>query len=77
MCNARRWRRYWFDRCRFTVAVPELGGELEDCLLAIAVGAGLQVLGTVMEIEVTTLAGRGQAEPGWVVGKTTGHTRLY
>jgi hypothetical protein len=29
-----------------TVAVPELGGELEDCLLAIAVGAGLQVLGT-------------------------------
>jgi hypothetical protein len=40
-----------------TVAVAELAGQLEEGLLALAVGAGLQVLGAVMETEVTTLAG--------------------
>ena len=40
-----------------TVAVGELAGELEEGLLALAVGAGLKVLGAVMENEVTQLAG--------------------
>ncbi|MDA0365544.1 MAG: IS256 family transposase [Chloroflexi bacterium] len=40
-----------------TIAVAELAGTLEEGLLALAVGAGLQVLGAVMEAEVTDLAG--------------------
>ena len=40
-----------------TVAVSELAGELEEGLLALAVGAGLQVLGALMEAEVIEIAG--------------------
>ena len=40
-----------------TVTLAELAGELQEGLLALAVGAGLQVLGAVMETEVTGLAG--------------------
>lgn len=39
------------------IAVGELAGELEEGLLALAVGAGLQVLGALMETEVTGIAG--------------------
>lgn len=40
-----------------TVAVSELAGELEEGLLALAVGTGLQVLGAFMDAEVTELVG--------------------
>ncbi len=40
-----------------TVAVGELAGELEEGLLAFAVGAGLKVLGVILDNEATALAG--------------------
>ena len=40
-----------------TVAIGELGGELEEGLLAFAVGAGLKVLGVLLDKEATALAG--------------------
>ena len=40
-----------------SVAVGQLAGELEEGLLAFAVGAGLQVLGAILDAEVTALAG--------------------
>jgi len=40
-----------------TVAIGELAGELEEGLLAFAVGAGLQVLGVILDNEATALAG--------------------
>ena len=40
-----------------SVAVGELAGELEEGLLAFAVGAGLQVLGAIIDHEATALAG--------------------
>ena len=40
-----------------TVAVSELAGELEEGLLALAVGTGLQVLGAFMAAEVTEVVG--------------------
>jgi hypothetical protein len=47
-----------------SVAVGELGTELEEGLLAFAVGAGLQVLGAILDAEVTALAGpKGRHDP--------------
>jgi putative transposase len=47
-----------------SVAVSELAGELEEGLLAFAVGAGLQVLGAILDAEVTALAGpKGRHDP--------------
>ena len=47
-----------------TVAIGELAGELEEGLLAFAVGAGLKVLDVILEGEATTLAGpRGRHDP--------------
>jgi putative transposase len=47
-----------------TVALSELAGELEEGLLAFAVGAGLNVLGVILEQESTTLAGpKGRHDP--------------
>lgn len=40
-----------------TIAVSELAGEIEEGLLSLAVGTGLQVLGAFMEAEVTELVG--------------------
>jgi putative transposase len=52
-----------------SVAVGELAGELEEGLLAFAVGAGLQVLGAILDAEVTALAGpKGRHDPQrWAV----------
>jgi putative transposase len=48
-----------------SVAMGELAGELEEGLLAFAVGAGLQVLGAILDAEVTALAGpKGRHDPG-------------
>ena len=48
-----------------TVAIGELAGELEEGLLAFAVGAGLQVLGVILDNEATALAGpKGVHDPG-------------
>jgi putative transposase len=48
-----------------TVAIAELAGELEEGLLAFAVGAGLQVLSAILEAEVTALAGpKGRHDAG-------------
>jgi hypothetical protein len=50
-----------------TVAIGELAGELEEGLLAFAVGAGLQVLGVILDNEATALAGpKGVHDPGRV-----------
>src|SRR2546423_15711259 len=47
-----------------TIAVSELAGELEEGLLAFAVGTGLKVLDVILEHEATALAGpRGKWDP--------------
>jgi transposase-like protein len=47
-----------------SVAVAELAGELQEGLLAFAVGAGLQVLRATLEAEVSAVAGpRGKHDP--------------
>lgn len=47
-----------------TIAVAELAGELEEGLLAFAVGTGLKVLDVILEHEATALAGpKGRHDP--------------
>ena len=47
-----------------TVAIADLAGELEEGLLAFAVGTGLKVLDVVMDNEARLLAGeRGKHDP--------------
>ncbi len=53
-----------------TVAMAELTGALKEGLLALAVGAGLQVMHAVMEESVTELAGpKGRHDPNRVAGR--------
>jgi len=40
-----------------TVAMAEIVGDMREGLLALAVGAGLQVMTAMMDADVTTLAG--------------------
>ena len=40
-----------------TVAMAEIAGDMREGLLALAVGAGLKVMGALMDADVTTLAG--------------------
>jgi putative transposase len=50
-----------------TLAMSELTGAVKEGLLALAVGAGLQVLHVLMEEDVTALAGpKGRHDPGRV-----------
>jgi putative transposase len=42
---------------RVSVAMTEIAGNMHEGLLALAVGAGLQVMQALMEVDVTTLAG--------------------
>ena len=47
-----------------TIAVADLAGELEEGLLAVAVGTGLKVLDVILEDETTALAGpKGRHDP--------------
>ena len=47
-----------------TVAIADLAGELEEGLLAFAVGTGLRVLDVILETEVTAIAGmKGRHDP--------------
>lgn len=47
-----------------TIAIADLAGELEEGLLAFAVGTGLKVLDVILEDEATALAGpRGRHDP--------------
>jgi putative transposase len=47
-----------------TIAVADLAGELEEGLLAFAVGTGLKVLNVILESEATALAGpKGRHDP--------------
>jgi hypothetical protein len=47
-----------------SVALAELAGELREGLLALAVGAGLQVMAALMEEDVTAACGpRGKHDP--------------
>ena len=41
-----------------TVAMAEIAGNMHEGLLALAVGAGLQVMGALMDTDVTALAGQ-------------------
>jgi putative transposase len=53
-----------------SVAMAELTGALREGLLALAVGAGLQVMQAVMEESVTELAGpKGRHDPNRVAGR--------
>jgi putative transposase len=55
---------------RVTLAMAELTGALKEGLLALAVGAGLQVMQAVMEESVTELAGpKGRHDPNRVAGR--------
>ena len=40
-----------------TVAMSEIAESMQEGLLALAVGAGLQVMGALMDADVTALAG--------------------
>ena len=63
---------------RVTVAMAEIAENMQEGLLALAVGAGLQVMAALMEADVTELAGpkgkhnmsadRGAARPRARVG---------
>jgi putative transposase len=47
-----------------TIAIADLAGELEEGLLAFAVGTGLKVLNVILEQEVTAIAGpKGRHDP--------------
>ncbi len=47
-----------------SVALAELAGEMREGLLALAVGAGLQVMATIMEEDVTAQCGmKGRHDP--------------
>ena len=48
-----------------SVAMAELAGAMKEGLLAMAVGAGMQVMAVMMEDNVTALAGaKGRHDPG-------------
>ena len=48
-----------------TIAIADLAGELEEGLLAFAVGTGLKVLDVILEDEATAVAGsKGHHDPG-------------
>ena len=48
-----------------TLAIADLAGELEEGLLAFAVGAGLKVLDVILHSEATAIAGeKGRHDPG-------------
>ena len=47
-----------------SVAMAEIAADMQEGLLALAVGAGLQVMGALMDADVTALAGpRGKHNP--------------
>jgi putative transposase len=47
-----------------SVALTELAGEVQEGLLALAVGAGLQVMAAMMEADVTAACGpKGRHDP--------------
>ena len=47
-----------------SVAMGEIADDMREGLLALAVGAGLQVMGMLMDADVTALAGpRGRHDP--------------
>src|SRR3954470_9210564 len=49
---------------RVSVAMGEIAESMQEGLLALAVGAGLQVMAALMETDVTALAGpRGMHDP--------------
>ena len=49
------------------VAVAEIAGNMQEGLLVLAIGAGLQVMSAVMGADVTALAGpKGRHDPGRV-----------
>jgi transposase-like protein len=55
---------------RVTLAMAELTGAVKEGLLALAVGAGLQVMRVMMEESVTELAGpKGRHDPNRVAGR--------
>ena len=52
---------------RVSVVMADVAQDMREGLLALAVGAGLQVMGALMEADVTALAGpRGRHDPGRV-----------
>jgi hypothetical protein len=49
-----------------SVALAELAGEMREGLLALAVGAGLQVMAAIMEEDVAAVCGpRGRHDVTW------------
>ena len=58
-----------------TIALEEIAGSAREGLLALAVGAGLQVMQVLMEEQVTALCGPQQAQPG--AGRLPPRTRVW
>jgi len=56
-----------------SVAMAEIAGDMREGLLALAVGAGLQVMGALMEADVTALAGVKGKHDGDRVAVRHGH----
>jgi len=56
-----------------SVAMAEIAGDMREGLLALAVGAGLQVMGALMEADVTALAGVKGRHDGDRVAVRHGH----
>ncbi len=53
------------------VAMAEITGNMKDGLLALAVGAGLQVMSALMDADVAALAGaKGRHDPGRVSSRS-------
>ena len=60
-----------------SVAMAEIAENVGEGLLALAVGAGLQVMQTLMDADVTALAGpKGKHDPGPDRGAPRPRTRL-
>jgi len=50
---------------RVSVVMAEIAGNMREGLLALAVGAGLQVMAALMDADVSALAGpKGRHDPG-------------
>ncbi len=58
-----------------SVAMAEIAGDMREGLLALAVGAGLQVMSAMMEADVTTLAGVKGGHDGDRIAVRHGHER--
>ena len=58
-----------------SVALAELAGEIREGLLALAVGAGLQVMAAIMEDRIAQCGIKGSHDPEGTVASADHHER--